>query len=119
MYKEPFEVAQHSFLSLLKSNYPLGKLIVVLAIEERGGEFALNVSRAIERVFGDKFFKFMISRHPAGIPGEIAGKGSNDSWAVKEVKNKIIRMNLKFLMKELLYPFLMLILLFTLNFLAV
>ena len=32
----------------------------------------------------------MISRHPAGIPGEIAGKGSNDSWAVKEVKNKII-----------------------------
>jgi hypothetical protein len=90
MYKEPFEVVQRSFLSLSKINYPSDKLIVILATEERGGGSALNTARLIEHEFGDKFFKFMITRHPADIPGEIAGKGSNDSWAIREAKDKII-----------------------------
>jgi len=90
MYKEPLEVARSTFLSLTKINYPLSKLIVVLAIEERGGETALDTAEEMEREFGNKFFKFLITRHPADIAGEIAGKGSNDSWAIKEVKNKII-----------------------------
>jgi len=90
MYKEPLEVARSSFLSLTKINYPLNKLIVVLAIEERGGETALNIAKEMEHEFGNKFFKFLITRHPADIAGEIAGKGSNESWAIKEVKNKII-----------------------------
>ena len=58
--------------------------------KKRGGESALNTARLIEQEFGDKFFKFMITRHPADIPGEIAGKGSNDSWAIREAKDKII-----------------------------
>ncbi len=90
MYKEPLEVVRSSFLSLTKINYPLNKLITVLAIEERGGEEALNIAKEIEHEFGNKFFKFLITKHPANIAGEIAGKGSNDSWAIKEVKNKII-----------------------------
>lgn len=90
MYQEPLEVVRASFLSLAKINYPLDRLIVVLAIEERGGESALTVAREIEKEFGDVFFKFLVSIHPKDIPGEIAGKGSNDSWAIKEVKNKII-----------------------------
>lgn len=90
MYQEPLEVVKASFLSLAKANYPLDKLIVVLAIEERGGEAALNVAKEIEREFGNKFFKFLITKHPANIAGEIAGKGSNDTWAIKEAKSKII-----------------------------
>ncbi|NCN95044.1 hypothetical protein GW951_01810, partial [Candidatus Wolfebacteria bacterium] len=40
--------------------------------------------------FGDKFFKFLTVFHPAGLPGEIPGKGSNQAWAAKEVKKSII-----------------------------
>jgi len=90
MYKEPLEVVRHTFLSLTKINHPLNKLIIVLAIEERGGETASNIAKEMESEFGNKFFKFLITRHPANVAGEIAGKGSNDSWAIKEVKNKII-----------------------------
>jgi hypothetical protein len=90
MYKEPLEVVRATFLSLTKINYPLNKLIVVLAGEERGGETALNIAKEIEEEFGNKFFKFLTTRHPAEIAGEIAGKGSNDTWAIKEAKNKII-----------------------------
>ena len=56
MYKEPLEIVRSSFLSLTKINYPLNKLIIVLAIEERGGETALDIAREIEREFGNKFF---------------------------------------------------------------
>ncbi|MDP2638607.1 MAG: glycosyltransferase family 2 protein [Candidatus Azambacteria bacterium] len=90
MYQEPLEVVRSSFLSLIKINYPLDKIIAVLAVEERGGESALAVARAVEKEFGDKFFKFLITQHPANILGEIAGKGSNDFWAIKEAKEKII-----------------------------
>ena len=90
MYKEPLEVVRSTFLSLIKVNYPSDKLITVLAIEERGGEAASNIAKEMEREFGNKFFKFLITKHPANIAGEIAGKGSNDSWAIKEVKSKII-----------------------------
>ena len=44
----------------------------------------------IEKEFGNKFFKFLITWHPANLPGEIAGHGSNDAWATKKVKELII-----------------------------
>ena len=90
MYREPPEVVRNSFLSLSKINYPLEKLIVVLATEERGGESAALAAEEINKEFGKKFFKFLVTRHPANIGGEIAGKGSNDFWAIKEAKSKII-----------------------------
>src|SRR3989344_4633160 len=90
MYKEPLEVVRHSFLMLSKVNYPLDKLIVVLATEERAGEGATKIAEEIDMEFGGVFFNFLITKHPKDIIGEIAGKGSNDLWAVKEVKNKII-----------------------------
>jgi len=90
IYKEPLEVARAGFLSLANANYPLDKLIVVLAVEEKGGEKTLDVAEKIKREFGNKFFRFLITKHPADIAGEVAGKGSNDSWAIKEAKNKII-----------------------------
>ncbi|MEK7135068.1 MAG: glycosyltransferase family 2 protein [Patescibacteria group bacterium] len=90
MYQESPEVVRSTFLSLTKVNYPLDKLIVVLTVEEKGGEEALSVAKGIEREFGNKFFKFLITKHPANVAGEIAGKGSNDSWAIKEAKSKII-----------------------------
>lgn len=90
MYKEPLEVVRNSFLSLSKINYPLEKLIVVLATEERGGTSAALTAAEISREFGGIFFKFLVTKHSADIVGEISGKGSNDAWAIKEVKNKII-----------------------------
>ncbi len=92
MYREPLEVVRNSFLRLSEVNYPLEKLIVVLATEERGnvGNSASNIAETIGNEFGSGFFKFLITKHPANIAGEIAGKGSNDAWAIKEAKNKII-----------------------------
>ncbi|MCX7589752.1 MAG: glycosyltransferase family 2 protein [Patescibacteria group bacterium] len=90
MYKEPYEVVYESFLSLEKANYPKDKFIVVLAIEERAGIEAQKTAQKIKEKFANKFFKFLITIHPQNIPGEIPGKGSNEAWAAKQVKQLII-----------------------------
>ena len=90
MYKEPYEVVAETFEALSRVNYPLDRLIVVLAEEEKGGAEALATGERIRENFGSKFFRFIATVHPADIPGELAGKGSNETWAAKEAKQKII-----------------------------
>ena len=90
MYKESVEIARESFQALIDCHYPKNKIIIVLGIEERAGEEAEKVAQEIEKEFGDKFYKFLITKHPNNISGEIAGKGSNECWAGREAKKKII-----------------------------
>lgn len=90
MYKESYDVVRESFLSLLNTNYPKDKFIVVLAQEEKAGDEAKMTGLKIKEEFGNKFFKFLITYHPYGLEGEIPGKGSNETWASKEVKKLII-----------------------------
>ena len=90
MYKEPLEIVQSSFKSLLQSVYPKDKFIVVLACEERAGDTVKKTAEVITEEFSDKFFKLLVTFHPANVPGEIAGKASNETWAVKKAKEKII-----------------------------
>ncbi|KKS65867.1 MAG: hypothetical protein UV67_C0005G0009 [Parcubacteria group bacterium GW2011_GWC1_43_12] len=90
MYKESHEVVSQTFRSLQKSKYPKDKLIVVLAAEERAGDEGKIVAEKIEREFGSSFFRFLKTVHPAGIEGEISGKGSNETWAGRRVKEEII-----------------------------
>ncbi len=90
MYQEPYSVVKETFDRLAESNYPLDKFLVVLAIEERAGKQAQDVALEIEKNYGNKFFKFLISVHPDGLEGEIPGKGSNESWAAKKAKSEII-----------------------------
>ncbi len=90
MYQEEKEIVAASFEGLLGANYPLSKIIVVLAIEERAGKEAQETARFIEREYGNKFFKFLVTSHPGGIAGELAGKGANTAWAARAAKEKII-----------------------------
>jgi cellulose synthase/poly-beta-1,6-N-acetylglucosamine synthase-like glycosyltransferase len=90
MYKESYEIVKGTMDALANCDYPKDKLIVVLGIEERAGYFAKDLSQKIEKEYGHKFFKFLVTCHPEGIEGEIAGKGSNETWAGKEAKIRII-----------------------------
>ncbi len=90
MYKEPYEVAEGAFESLVRANYPKDKFIAVLATEERAGESVREIARKIKEKFESRFFKFLITVHPGDIPGELPGKGSNETWAAKQTKKLVI-----------------------------
>ncbi len=90
MYHESFPLVRESFRSLAGTNYERKNLIVVLALEELGGEADMEIARKIEREFGGLFGNFFISVHPKGLPGELAGKSANETWAARAVKDAII-----------------------------
>lgn len=89
-YKESREIIEESIESIADSDYPKEKMIVVLAVEQRGGKEFENQAKIIEKKYADKFYKFLVAIHPDNIKGEIGGKGSNTAYAGKQVKEKII-----------------------------
>jgi hypothetical protein len=89
-YNESLEIIRSSIDGLISDGYPTAKMIIVLAVEERGGEEARERAQKIKEEFGNKFRNFLITIHPDGIIGELKGKGSNQTWAAREVKEKII-----------------------------
>ena len=89
-YKEPAEVVRASIASLAAVNYDKKNLIVVLATEARAGAEAQEVAECMKAEWGDVFGKFLITVHPADIPGEVAGKGSNASWAAEVVRTDVL-----------------------------
>ena len=89
-YKEGVEIIAASCRALIGCHYPKDKLIVILAIEERGGETARQIANQISDKYGQRFFRFLITVHPQDLEGEVAGKGSNVAWALKKAQEKII-----------------------------
>ena len=90
-YNEGAEVINGALDGLANSNYPKNRIIVVVAQEENvGSDFNSSVSQEVFAKHGNSFLKLNFIRHPANIPGEIAGKGSNIAWAGKYAKKEIV-----------------------------
>jgi len=88
-YKEGPEIIESSLNSILNSNYPKEKMIVILAAEEKGGERAKKVAEEMKEKFSKNFYKFFVFFHPENLPGEIQGKGANVNFAIEKVKEEI------------------------------
>ncbi|MBX9906880.1 glycosyltransferase family 2 protein [Patescibacteria group bacterium] len=89
-YKEPEEIINSSLASLAASRYDLKSIIIVLAQEERAGVHAQNVARRMKEKWGETFGFFLVTTHPQDVPGEMAGKGSNASWAAEQVRTQVL-----------------------------
>lgn len=89
-YKEPLSVIDASLSALSQSNYDRKKILVVLASEEAGGEEAsLNASLMAEK-WRSHFGALLVTKHPKGTPGEMAGKGSNSSFAAEKARQEML-----------------------------
>ncbi len=89
-YNEGLEVIEGSIKSLLSSKYKKSRMIIVLASEMRAGDTAYGYAKLMEEKYGNEFAHFVISRHPAGLEGEIKGKGPNISWAAEQARVEIL-----------------------------
>jgi hypothetical protein len=84
-YKESFETMRASVRACAETNYPLKKMIVMLGVEKRAGQDAINIAERIKKEYQDIFYQFFISLHPDDIVGEMKGKGSNANWMTTKV----------------------------------
>lgn len=65
------------------------QLVVVLAMEQREPASPAKAAHLIERYTG-RFAQMVATFHPGDIPGEAAGKGSNEAWAAREAYTRLI-----------------------------
>ena len=93
-YHEPIEVLRSTFAGLRASAYPREKFIVVLAGEERGGrEEFLQRATEIQREYG-RDMDILATVHPADLPDEVPGKGSNLHYAGQQAVAHIDRLGI-------------------------
>ncbi|OGN01061.1 MAG: hypothetical protein A3I26_02310 [Candidatus Yanofskybacteria bacterium RIFCSPLOWO2_02_FULL_43_10] len=90
IYKEDYSIIASTMESLLKTNYPKSKMIVVICWEARGGKETREVVREAEKNYKNAFLDLVSIMHPADLPDEIPGKGSNTAYAAKIVRESII-----------------------------
>lgn len=89
-YKEPLSVVESTLEALASVRYDKKSIIVVLASEERAGEEAQRTAAKMKEKYGEQFGSFLVTTHPADVPGEMVGKGSNSSYAIEEVRTKVL-----------------------------
>ncbi len=89
MYDEPYEIVREALKSVANTDYPKDKMIIVLGCEQRVYNQTYETAKKIEEEFAGQFFRFLVTWHPSDIVGEIAGKGSNETWAAKKAKQII------------------------------
>lgn len=86
-YKESLDTMRET-LDVLASHQDAGETYdIFLAMEERDANAQTSAATLISE-YEHRFLDMQSTLHPAGIPGESAGKSSNVSWAVQEVMAK-------------------------------
>jgi len=87
---EGYEVIEQSVRAIAECPYPQKNMIILMTIEERGGERVLEAAKKVKSEYENKFRNIFLTVHPDGILGEIKGKGSNQAWAAEQIKTQLI-----------------------------
>ena len=81
--KEPQEVIEPGIESLAAGTFPVKKLVVILALEERASEDIKEGAKRVCEKYRERFFDMIIEVHPDGIIGEAKAKGANTTFAAE------------------------------------
>lgn len=86
-YKEPVSVLSDTLDNLLKQDFPLINIIVILATETKDLERHAT-SSYLQTKYAEFFKHFWVTEHPL-VADEVAGKSSNMAWAGKVAVKKL------------------------------
>ncbi len=95
-YKEPEAVIAQTLDGLTRIQYPAEKLFVVLCGEQKDEVNFRAIAAKMEAQYGKRFFRFLITVHPSGVPGEVPGKGSNTAYAGRLAKEVIDELHIPY-----------------------
>lgn len=99
-YKEPIHILERTLSSIASQDFPLKRIHVVLAMEAKEDEkVRREKTNALRKEFGKIFGTFIVTTHKL-VPGEVAGKASNERYAALEIKKLLLekkKINIKYL----------------------
>ncbi len=93
VYNEEWSVVKPAIQSIADSVYDSGKFVLVIAGEQRKEDNFKYISQKTKEEFSGFFADIVCVMHPADLPDEIPGKGSNMNYAEIEMKKYIDNKN--------------------------
>ena len=87
-YKEDEHSLQRT-LDSLAAQGNAAQLVVIMAMEAREDGANAKAARLVLR-YRSRFADMFATFHPAGLPNETPGKGSNEAWAAREAHIRLI-----------------------------
>ena len=87
-YGESPDILRATLRRITEQDFPRDRLAVVLAFETRDPQ-AAHHARALLEEFDGQFGYLWATFHPQ-LPGEVAGKSSNEAWAARWAKERLI-----------------------------
>mmetsp|Transcript_75824 Transcript_75824/g.119777 ORF Transcript_75824/g.119777 Transcript_75824/m.119777 type:complete len:1134 (+) Transcript_75824:68-3469(+) len=87
-YKEPVEVLRRTLTSIIKQESVAVKPMIVMAMEF-ADPARHSVFATLAKEFADDAHEFIMTEHVLG-PGEVAGKSSNENFAVREIYKRLV-----------------------------
>jgi hypothetical protein len=88
-YTESAEKLRMCLDALCATEMP-SQIVAVLAMEEREGRNARIKAEQLQREYSGRLGRVLATFHPWGIPGEAAGKSSNENWAARRATEQLI-----------------------------
>lgn len=85
-YKEPVSVLRETIQNLIKQDFPLKNITIVIATEDKDPQ-GLVTAEILKKEFAKRFANFWITQHVL-LQGEVAGKSSNMAFAGRFVSQK-------------------------------
>lgn len=88
-YQEPVSTLRRTLTGIVRQTLPKDQITVVVSFEEREGSAAKKKETILKKEFSKAFAHFFTTVHPE-LPGEVAGKSSNTSWAARFAKRQLV-----------------------------
>lgn len=96
-YKEPPSIIISSIGGILRSQFPKDKIFIAIGFEEKDDPEKINQVKNYLQKIERKIAGVFTTTHPDGLPGEVAGQGSNKNWMIHhilpEIKKRKIRID--------------------------
>jgi len=92
-YAEDVEVVAMALRSIAQSTIAASSIGVVLGMEAREGQAAVDKAEHLKAKFKGQFRDMLATYHPPDLPNDPAGKASNLAWAFKEVVKHAVANN--------------------------
>ncbi len=94
-YKEALYILTPTFNAILNSAYPKEKLLLAIGFEERDDPEKIKQTEDFLKQIESKVGGIFTSTHPYGLPGEVAGQGSNKNWMIKHLVPQLKQKGIK------------------------
>jgi hypothetical protein len=91
---ESREVLEPTIQAVLDADYDPKRIILIIAYEGRTGKATADRVNQLLELYGDNFKYAAAVKHPADMPGEIIGKGSNITYAGHKLKKYVTQQGL-------------------------